>query len=384
MKYLFPLVSSLLLSTASWAYTPYPIDLENLDANALDEEHAVLNRLNQRLDNLLDTHALMMGVRDLALIKEDTIKDRSSQWILDSNTSVARLSALLSVLSSANNLADTTVRNSFQYQFNLLTTEIVRLSQDGLAIRKEVSLLLEKIQATREYPVSYVDGQIELISGLNAHRSELLNALIDIQSSVSKTLTEQMLVAVLNTRDASSLILKQAALDFPELLAVIDEIEQFLLFETEVTPRVTQVVDLNFEVKQYIQRHYFYTAQDHADELELIGETLKAEIIALGVPAVMEQEALADIDYQVNDARAFVESFSSYAATYVTALYTQAKQLAPICQLYAFARERYNCPLLGAVVGMEDSAVAELDEDMLRFVEEKIRQVYAGPVGGLE
>ena len=384
MKQLKILLPVLLWSGVCWSYTPLEIDLDNLNADSLDEEHAALNILNERINSLVSTHAILMGVRDLSLLNTDGIKDRSAQWMLDANSSLTRLNALRSILTSVEDLTDSSVRDSFRNQFNLLSTGLVELAYERQALQSLIDSSITQVEGTRTYPFDYIEGEDFLIEGVNSYRADLLETLTGINDGLDQQITDDLLALTMDTRDVSNIMMQSALLEFPELTQYIDDIERLLSSETEVAPRVSEVLNANLEIKSLIQTSYFFTAEDKLLALETKADTLISELELLDIPSDIQQDAIEEISYHVTDAQSFVNTYKSYSSYYVSSLYDDVKQLAPLCQLYEAAQSLYNCSLLGAIAGMDTSAIDNLDDDMLRFIEGKIRQVYAGPLGEVE
>jgi|GEM_PF-4462342 hypothetical protein len=355
----------------------------------LDQKQAQLNEQSRALDEVSKTFGQYVILRDQVLNGTDGFYVQSRQWFTDSAQWLSEWTPLVSALEGqtlANGDDAARVTASLNKQLSALKDLLSRQEQiigrAQTTIRQFQSLQRADTQKLGAFAASgeNFNAQVNQVQG------ELTKSVILFSTQLGGSLQD------IATRLDRLLVLKlqKLALDFPQLVTSLKEVESTLLSIRLVDAEVSRLVALDLKVLEAFNKGRVYAAQSLFVQLEGSAKQLESKLAAESLLAAgAKQNGVTRIQSIVSKRKAELESgLALLTRKQRFTSYYRSEVISPVTGMVRRCRapvipKNIDCALLRSIVFPEPQ-IAAMTEDQQAYIEATLDRVKEGPISSID
>ncbi|MBI3776891.1 MAG: hypothetical protein HY273_15340 [Gammaproteobacteria bacterium] len=351
---------------------------------AMDNEQARLNQLNRRADEVIEAHGRYMLVRDNYFYGTTGINNLSNAWFTDATAWLNAMGLIVQQLST--NVASLSTLNgrvTLQTQVSSAYTNYVKLRDSANRVQTKCYEALAEMQNIRRFPGNFITDYGPHTDLLVGEVNKLEASITDIKNSLDAALVANSQYALSKTKEVSDILIKNAALQAPDLQLALADVAKMYLAEQVVTPLRQEIFNLRLQIASLKIKRRTFTANDLLTQMT---SKVAAAIVIINQSAMADADKLnaaTDLNGLVAQATNDVKYLMAYAKTNVYRFYLDTQnQIAPLCQVATYQLQ-YNCQLLRGLIGLDSTSFTAMTMGDLKLMETSLTEVYSGPTGGL-
>ncbi|MBF0298630.1 MAG: hypothetical protein HQK51_07920 [Oligoflexia bacterium] len=353
-------------------------------AAELEAKRVELNLLEVHLKAISATVGKYKTIRDNFFYGDNGLKTRSETYFDKCNDFIAAWKGIVELAKSPTVFNDPRTREELKIEIQKRMSEYQSILADVDFLENRSKDALSELTKMQEFPANYVDSRFKAhLEALNKNIKQLVDSINLITSNINRQAAR--LLDKINSASGQAILLKlaNASLQFPELRRVLAEIDAMFKAEQVIYPPYNELTVMKSQLTTTLAGEIrVFAAEKILKKMHDFAQKSTQTIDSSSIPAERKTYGINQIKKVMLAAEELFNNTlkSGGKPTFVYQYYKNSLEMVPFACRDEEMRFQYNCQLMRQLLGFNYSAFEKMNEDTLRYFEESLDRVYAGPL----